>query len=87
MGFRAFFGRLAFAVQALSFWAIHTLTNFDPDLNAETMPDLAKLGIHIHMAIVPAILLIIGVIIFRKINTLTPEIVKQNKEKLKEMNL
>ncbi len=87
MGFRAFFGRLAFAVQALSFWAIHLITNFDPKLNAETMPDLAKLGIHIHMAIVPAILLVIGVIVFRKINTLTPEIVKQNKEKLKEMNL
>jgi GPH family glycoside/pentoside/hexuronide:cation symporter len=87
MGFRAFFGRLAFAVQALSFWAIHLITNFDPSLNAETMPDLAKLGIHIHMAIVPAILLIIGVLVFRGINTLTPESVKQNKEKLKEMNL
>ena len=87
MGFRAFFERLAFAVQALSFWVVHTLTNFDPNQNTETMPDLAKMGIHIHMAIVPAILLIIGVIVFRKINTLTPETVKQNKEKLKEMNL
>jgi len=87
MGFRAFFGRLAFVVQALSFWAIHLLTNFDPQLNAETMPDLAKLGIHIHLAIVPAILLIIGVIVFSRINTLTPKMVKQNREKLKEMNL
>ena len=87
MGFRAFFGRLAFAVQALSFWAIHLITNFDPKLNAETMPDLAKLGIHIHMALVPAILLIIGVLVFRGINTLTPQSVKQNKEKLKEMGL
>ena len=87
MGFRAFFGRLAFAMQALTFWAIHIITDFDPNLNAETMPDLAKLGIHIHMAIIPAILLIIGVIIFKKMNTLTPDIVKQNKEKLKEMNL
>ncbi|MCK5346243.1 MAG: MFS transporter, partial [Candidatus Heimdallarchaeota archaeon] len=87
MGFRAFFGRLAFAVQALSFWAIHLITNFDPKLNAETMPDLAKLGIHIHMALVPAILLIIGVLVFRGINTLTPQSVKQNKEKLTEMGL
>ena len=87
MGFRAFFGRLAFAVQALSFWAIHLITNFDPALNAETMPDLAKLGIHIHMAIVPVFLLIIGVIVFWRMNTLTPQIVRQNKEKLKEMNL
>ena len=87
MGFRAFFGRLAFAVQALSFWAIHLITNFDPTLNAETMPDLAKLGIHIHMAIVPVCLLIIGVIVFWRMNTLTPTLVRQNKEKLKEMNL
>jgi GPH family glycoside/pentoside/hexuronide:cation symporter len=87
MGFRAFFGRLAFAVQALSFWAIHLITGFDSTLNAETMPDLAKLGIHIHMAIVPVILLILGVIIFWKMNTLTPENVKKNKAKLKEMNL
>ncbi|MHA2276555.1 MAG: MFS transporter [Candidatus Kariarchaeaceae archaeon] len=87
MGFRAFFGRLAFAVQALSFWFIHIITDFDPTLDTNTMPDLAKLGIHIHMAIVPVILLIIGVLVFWRINTLNPEIVRRNKEKLKEMNL
>lgn len=87
MGFRAFFGRLAFVIQALSFWIIHQLTDFDPDLTVDTMPRLAKNGIHIHMALIPAILLIIGVIFFWKINTLSPTIVKQNKDKLNQLNL
>ena len=87
MGFRAFFGRLAFAVQALSFWLVHQVTEFDPNLTVDTMPRLAKNGIHIHLALIPALLLIIGVIIFWRINTLSPSKVRQNKEKLKQLNL
>lgn len=86
MGFRAFFGRLAFGIQAISFATIHILTGFINDPNA-TQPESAILGIHIHLGLIPAILLISGVIIFWILNTLTPEKIAENKQTLKEMNI
>jgi glycoside/pentoside/hexuronide:cation symporter, GPH family len=69
LGFRAFFGRLAYAVQALSFWLVHRLTRFAEDPRS---PE-AQLGIRVHTAVIPAILLAIGVIVFLKMNTLDGE--------------
>jgi GPH family glycoside/pentoside/hexuronide:cation symporter len=66
LGFRAFFGRLAYATQALSFWIVHRLTRFAEDPRS---PE-AQFGIRVHTAIVPSILLVIGVLVFLKINTL-----------------
>ncbi|MHA2226165.1 MAG: MFS transporter [Candidatus Hodarchaeales archaeon] len=85
MGFRAFFGRFAFAVQAISFWLVHELTQFDGKLD-DQLP-LAVLGIHIHLALIPAILLILGVIVFWRLNTLNPEIVANNKKELSNRGL
>ena len=85
MGFRAFFGRLAFAVQAISFWLVHELTQFDP--SATIQEETALLGIHIHTALIPAILLVIGIIVFWRMNTLTPEKVAANKEQLIKRSL
>ncbi len=87
LGFRAFFGRLSFAVQALSFWALHELTGFDSDPNAATQTDLALWGINFHLALIPAILVIIGALVFWKLNTLNKEKVADIKVKLKEMDL
>ncbi len=85
MGFRAFFGRFAFAVQAFSFWFVHELTQFDGKLD-DQLP-LAEFGIHIHLALIPAILLILGVIVFWRLNTLTPEIVANNRKELSNRGL
>ncbi len=86
MGFRAFFGRLAFAVQALTFGIIHELTGFINEAGA-TQPDSAIIGIRLHLSFIPMIFVIIGVIIFWKMNDLNPEKVSEIKKKLAEMNL
>lgn len=83
LGFRAFFGRLSYASQAITFWLIHTLTDFSSNPTSQS----AKFGIHLHMALIPAIFLIIGAVIFMRLNTLTPEKVDNNKEQLKLLNL
>ncbi len=66
LGFRAFFGRLANAVQALVFWLVHLATNFAADPRSPA----AQAGIRIHTAIVPSILLVVGVVVFLKMNGL-----------------
>ncbi|MHA1227816.1 MAG: MFS transporter [Candidatus Hodarchaeales archaeon] len=85
MGFRAFFGRLAFAVQAISFWLVHEITGFNANVDQQT--ELAILGIHIHTALIPAMLLLIGVFVFWRINTLDAEKVRKNKQLLLERKL
>ncbi len=83
MGFRAFFGRLSYASQAITFWLVHELTNFSADPRSAE----AIFGIHIHMALVPMAFLLIGVIIFARMNTLKHEQVEQYRKVLKQMNL
>ncbi|MHA1419089.1 MAG: MFS transporter [Candidatus Heimdallarchaeaceae archaeon] len=87
LGFRAFFGRLSYAVQGLSFWAIHELTGFDSSPSATTQTPLAKWGINFHLALIPAILVIVGAIVFWRLNTLNKEKVAEIKRQLKKMDL
>ncbi len=84
-GFVAFFGRLAIAIQALSFSLIHYLTGFVE--GATTQSDLAVWGIHIHLALIPMIFMLLGVLIFWKFYDLTPEKAKENQLKIKQMGL
>ncbi|MBD3352212.1 MAG: MFS transporter [Candidatus Lokiarchaeota archaeon] len=83
LGFRAFFGRLSYAVQALTFWIVHDLTDYDPN----NITELAKLGIHIHMALIPTIFLIVGLAIFHILNTLNKEKMEVIHKKLAELDL
>ncbi len=83
MGFRAFFGRFAFAVQAITFWVVHVATEFNP----ANITDLAKFGIHLHTGLIPAIFMVIGVIIFWKMNTLNPKKISNIKNELKSRGL
>lgn len=85
LGFRAFFGRLSYAVQAISFWIIHALTGFDQ--HATLQSDTAILGIKIHLAILPSLLVLVGTFIFWKLNDLDKEKVQANKAKLAEIQL
>ena len=91
-GFQTFVSRAALVIQALTFSIIHTLTHFDPGTGTPGDPlppqtDLAKLGIQIHFALVPAILMLIATIILWRFFKLTPEKVKENKEKIAELGL
>jgi len=85
LGFRAFFGRLSYAIQALSFWALHELTGFDSEAAVQT--DLALWGINIHLALIPAVLVLIGALVFWLVNTLNKEKVAIIKQQLKKMDL
>jgi GPH family glycoside/pentoside/hexuronide:cation symporter len=83
LGIRAFFGRLAYAVQALSFWIIHEATRFADDPRAAG----AQLGIRVHTALVPAILLAIGVAVFLRLNTLDAKKAEAHRIALSESGL
>jgi Na+/melibiose symporter-like transporter len=91
-GFQTFVSRAALVIQAITFSAVHTLTNFVPGTGnpGDPLPpqsDLAKLGIQIHFALVPAILMLIATLILWRFYTITPDKVKENREKIKELGL
>ncbi|MFX0048738.1 MAG: MFS transporter [Candidatus Hermodarchaeota archaeon] len=91
-GFQTFVSRAALVIQALTFSIVHTLTNFNPGSGnpGDPLPpqsDLAKLGIQIHFALVPAILMLIATLILWRFYTITPDKVKANKEKIAELGL
>jgi len=83
IGFRAFAGRLAYAVQALSFWIVHSLTDFA----ASPRSPGAQFGIRLHTALIPAILLLAGVGIFLKMNTLNAQKADENLKTMRKLGL
>jgi GPH family glycoside/pentoside/hexuronide:cation symporter len=84
-GIQAFFGRLSYAGQAFSFAIVHTLTGY---VNlAPSQEPLAVWGIHVHIGLIPMILMMLSVFIFWKWYKLTPDKVKVIKEKLIEIGL
>ena len=84
-GFQTFFARLAFAAQAVSFAVVHTLTGFEE--GATTQSEAAIMGIHIHLALIPMIFMIVGLLIFKKFYDLTPEKIDANQAKIKQLDL
>ena len=83
IGFRAFAGRLAYAVQALSFWAVHALSGFSTNPRS----DSAKTGVRVHTALIPAILLVLGILCFLRMNTMDEKKAAANREALKTRGL
>ncbi len=84
-GLQRFFGRFALVIQALGIAFAHTLTGFVEGQGTQT--ELAKVGIHIHLAVIPIICILLGAFIFWIFYDLNPEKVKQNQEKIIEMGL
>jgi len=87
MGLRAFFGRLAFVVQAVSFAVVHKVTGFIEDADLILQPPEAIFGIHIHIAIIPIILMLLGTILFWILNDLNPKKNDVIKNQLEELGL
>jgi glycoside/pentoside/hexuronide:cation symporter, GPH family len=83
LGFRAFFGRLAYAMQALSFWAVHELTGFALDPRSES----SLAGIRTHLALIPAAFLAIGLVCFLAMNTMNADKAERYRAELKERGL
>lgn len=82
-GFQQFFGRLAIFFQALSFTLTHVFTGFEADPYSAA----AKLGVHIHLAVVPMICILFGTFVFWRWYNLTPDRVAENQKKIIELNL
>ena len=83
LGIRAFFMRLCYASQALVFFVVHELTHFDPEHITET----AKFGIRLHMGLIPALFFLAGGLLFWRMNDLTIEKIKENRQLLSQMDI
>lgn len=86
-GFQQFFGRLGLFFQVAIFTIVHVLTGFQEGADLIDQPPQAVIGIQIHFALIPAIVMLIGTIIFWKYYKLTPDVVTKNQQKVVEMGL
>ncbi|MCJ7647185.1 MAG: MFS transporter, partial [Candidatus Lokiarchaeota archaeon] len=84
-GFLQFFGRLGILFQALSFSLIHIVTGFVE--GALTQDAAAVFGIKLHFSLIPALVMLIGTLIFWKFYKLTPDKVKEHQERVIELKL
>ena len=85
MGVRTFFGRIAIMLQAIIFALIHIFTGFTP--GSATQSPTAIFGLRLQMGLIPAIIMIIGILVFWKMYDITPEKKEITRKKLKELNL
>ncbi|MCK9287357.1 MAG: MFS transporter [Sphaerochaetaceae bacterium] len=83
MGIRAFFMRFSIASQALVFYIVHEATGFDE----HNITGLAKFGISLHMAAIPAIFFLLGALYFYKTNILDPKTIENNRKKLELLDI
>ena len=85
VGFRGLFARIAIIIQAVSFGLIHIFMDFEP--GSSTQSPRAIVGLRIQLAIIPMLIMTIGIILFWKFYDLTPEKKEQIKQQLKQLNL
>ncbi len=82
-GFQAFFIKFGQTFIAVTIALSHIFTGFEE--GSPTQTPLALFGIRIHVAIVPAILMFVTMLLFWKYYNLTPDRIAKNREKLKEL--
>jgi Na+/melibiose symporter-like transporter len=90
VGIRTFFFRVAFLIIFIVILPIHLLTGYNTDPNAFGPVDqtaAALLGIRIHTALIPAIMMIIMGLIFKKYYTLEGAEKEALVKKLKDMGI
>ncbi len=83
VGVQNFFSRLSRGAQIGIFTLVHILTGFQEGSGTQTT--LAKVGIRLHMSIIPAIILAICVLIYYLKHPLTPEKVFEINKQLSEI--
>jgi len=84
-GIQAFFGRLALALQALTITLVHIFTGFEEGATTQNL--LAVRGIQLHFSLIPMAFMAVAMLIFWRWYDLTPDKVKANREKIKELGL
>ncbi|MFX1340643.1 MAG: MFS transporter, partial [Promethearchaeota archaeon] len=85
-GILRFFSATGIFWQVLIFAVVQTITGYDPLLGTRNS-DLAKLGLNLQMSLVPATCMLISVLIFWKLYTISKDQAIENKKKLIEMKL
>ena len=84
-GLRQFFVNLARVIQALTLSIVHELTGFVEGANTQSAS--AVLGIRLHFGLLPALYLLIGIIVFKKIFDLSKDRVQEIKKELLKLGL
>jgi len=85
MGIRGFFTNFSIVAQSFIFTIIHKATGFINDV--ETQTELAQWGIRFTLALIPMVCIIIALLIFWKLYSLTPEKINFNKKELEKLNI
>jgi GPH family glycoside/pentoside/hexuronide:cation symporter len=83
VGVLKFFDRLSRGAQIAIFAIVHILTGFVAGSQNQT--ELAKLGVRLHMSVIPAIVLLICTLIFWKKYPLTPEKSLEIRKQIQEL--
>jgi GPH family glycoside/pentoside/hexuronide:cation symporter len=83
VGVQNFFTRLSRGAQIAIFAIVHILTGFVE--GGSTQSELAKLGVRLHMSVIPAIILAVCTLIYWKYYPLTPEESFKIRAKMKEL--
>jgi Na+/melibiose symporter-like transporter len=86
VGVRTFFFRIAFFIQAIVFFVVHTMTMYNPDPGA-TQSAAAVWGVRVHAALIPMFIFIAMGLIFRQFYTLEGAEKEALVRKLKDMGL
>ncbi len=84
-GYQTFFARFGGTAQAIVFAVVHLATGFVQ--NSDTQSAAALWGIRVHTALIPAIFVLVGILLFWKFYDLTPDKVAENERKLEELGL
>jgi GPH family glycoside/pentoside/hexuronide:cation symporter len=84
-GVRIFFSRGAGVIQVVTIAVVHQLTGFSS--GASTQSDLALIGIRLHMGLIPAIFMGIGLLVFWKFYDITPSKAQKFKEEILRLKL
>ena len=84
-GLRFFVMNLSRVIMSLILMIVHTLTGFEEGEDIQSLE--AIFGVQLHTGIIPALFLLVGVILFWFFYDITPKKAKENKNKLKELNL
>ena len=84
-GVRIFFSRAAGVIQVVTIAVVHQLTGFSS--GASTQSDLALIGIRLHMGLIPAIFMGIGLLVFWKFYDITPSKAEKFKDEILRLKL
>jgi len=85
MGIRGFFLNFSVVAQSIIFASVHEVTGFIENEEFQTL--LAQWGIRITLALIPMILTLFSIIIFKWKYSLTPEKVQLNRKKIVELGI